>query len=155
MQALQHPPIVDALPVFENLPGRQEINKKLQECIHAQTVQASIKHKAASEDVSLFIKKANGIQRANEIPNKITEPLASLLNSFFLCNALTAKRLIIENIGKATDTRIELSLDLLNASIYNVGSHDSIPSLIKPIAIIHKKIGKTPLSLNMENIDFP
>ena len=117
VQALQSPPTVDALPVFAKRPGTQEISKKLQECINAQTIQASSKHKILQDELFTLIKKHIGIQSATDIPKSITEPLTSLLKTLPLCIARTANRLIIEKIGKTTEAKIELSLDCSNTSL--------------------------------------
>ena len=108
---------IDALPVFAKRPGTQEISKKLQECINAQTIQASSKHKILQAELFTLIKKHIGIQSATDIPKSITEPLTSLLKTLPLCIARTANRLIIEKIGKTTEAKIELSLDCSNTSL--------------------------------------
>ena len=41
VQALQKPPMVEALPERANHPGTQEIKRKLHECIQAHTIPAS------------------------------------------------------------------------------------------------------------------
>ena len=117
VQALQKPLTVEALPVFANLPGTQEINRKLQECINAQTMQARIKQIILQAALFTLIKKQRGTQRAIDNPKSMPAPLTSLLNTLPLCIALTAKRLIIEKTGNTTDTKIELSLLLLNTCI--------------------------------------
>ena len=40
VQALQNPPMVEALPLLANLPGTHEIRRKLHECIQAQVITA-------------------------------------------------------------------------------------------------------------------
>ena len=66
VQALHKPPTVEALPVFANLPGTQEISKKLQECINAHTIQARSKHIILQAGLFMLIKKESGIQRTFE-----------------------------------------------------------------------------------------
>ena len=144
VQALQKPPTVDALPVPANLPGRQEMSRKLQECIQALIMPAKSKHTTLAAVCSTLIRIEKGMQRAIDRANKIPEPRASLLNKSFLCIILTKNRLIIEKIGNATDTRIDSSEPRLKASLYKVGSQDSIPSRIKPITIMQTKMGKIP-----------
>ena len=117
VQALQKPPTVEALPVFANLPGTQEISRKLQECIQAQTTDAKSRQITLQATASTLISKQKGIQRTIENANKIPAPLTSLLKTLPLCIALTKKRLIIEKIGKATDTRIDSELSRLKASL--------------------------------------
>ena len=153
MQALQKPLIVDALPVFANLPGTHEMSKKLHECINAHTMQASNKHTILHTELFTLIKKQSGMQRNIDKPKRIPAPLTSLLNNLPLCIALTANKLIIENIGSATDTKIEFSLVCSNTSLYRVGSQLSIPSRIKPMAIIQTKIGKTPFLMKISITD--
>jgi hypothetical protein len=80
VQALQRPLTVDALPVFANLPGTQEISKKLQECINAQTMQARSKHKILHTELFTLIKKQSGIQSTIDNPKSMPAPLTSLLN---------------------------------------------------------------------------
>ena len=117
VQALQRPPTVEALPVPANLPGKQEISKKLQECINALMTPAKSRQITLAMVFSTLISSANGKQRAIERAKSIPEPLASLLNKGFLCIILTKNKLMIEKIGRATDTRIDSSELRLNASL--------------------------------------
>ena len=153
VHALQQPLTVDALPVFLNLPGTQEIKRKLHECINAQTMQARSKHIILQAELFTFIKKQRGIQRTIESPKRMPAPLTSLLNTLPLCIALTANKLIIEKIGNATETKIEFSLVCSKTSLYSVGSQLSIPSRIKPMAIMQTNIGKTPFLIKIWKID--
>ena len=155
VQALQKPLTVEALPVFANLPGTQEIKRKLQECINAQTMQARSKQIILQIELLMLINKQRGIQSTMERPKSMQEPLTSLLNTLPLCITRTKNKLIIEKKGKATDTKIELSLLLLKTSIYKVGSQLSMPSRIKPIATMQTKIGSTPLLIKIcQRVDF-
>lgn len=144
VQALQKPLTVDVLPVPANLPGRQEISKKFTECMQALITPANNKQITLAAVWETLIRQAKGMHSTMDRANKIPVPRASLLNTFPLCINLMRKRLMIENIGNATDTRIDSELSLLNASLYRVGSQDSIPSRIKPITIMQTNIGKTP-----------
>lgn len=145
MQALQQPPTVDVLPVPANLPGRQEISKKFTECMQALIMAARNKQITLAAVQCTSIRQAKGMHSTADMAKMIAEPEASLLNKGFLCIRRTKKTLIIEKTGRATDTRIDSSEFLPNASLYSVGSQDSIPSRIKPMAIMQTKMGKIPV----------
>ena len=55
MHALHIPPIVAARPVPLYLPGKQDINMKLHECIEAQASAANPKHIVLNKKLLLFL----------------------------------------------------------------------------------------------------
>ena len=91
--------------------------QKFTPCIAAHT--RTVKKRQIMRTAALFIpiKIESGTQRTTDIAKRIAEPPSSLLKSFPLCSAVMSVRLIIKNIGSATDTKIDSAESRLKASL--------------------------------------
>ena len=113
---MEKPLVVAALPHFANLPGIQDISRKLQACIQAQTSAERIRQISEPRKLFASINRYTGIQIRADMPKTTSEPFASLLKRGFLCNAVIILMLAIENIGRITDISVPSAASLLNAS---------------------------------------
>ena len=84
VNALQKPLVVAALPYFENLPGKQEMRRKLHACIQAHIVQARIRQAIRAAMCSDVISITIGRARIIVMPNRIDEPRVSFLKVLVL-----------------------------------------------------------------------
>ena len=115
-QLLQTPLTVADLPMQANLPGKQEMSKKLTPCIAPQISAVKSKEITPNTLPSICTKKARGIAHSNAPPKRIAAPITSLLNVLRLCNAVTTEMLMIEKIGSIIDKSVDSDTSLLNAS---------------------------------------
>ena len=76
IQLLHIPPTVAALPVWANLPGRQEMRRKFTPCIEAQIKEARSRDIIPDALPSVPTKRARRKAHKSERENNITVPLA-------------------------------------------------------------------------------
>ena len=77
-QLLHTPPTVAALPVAENLPGRQEMSRKFTPCIAAQISAVRSRDATAKKPPSSSTNIISGTAHTSAMAKRMAEPTISL-----------------------------------------------------------------------------